>query len=449
MLILNNLLINKNSQKYQPFLLNLLSGRRRLLSQDELIMVYNLKANKELSEYEVELYNVLIAEKQFMSDKYRNYVEKKLDENNFFIKNEIADDYSFSIELTRDCNMRCPYCYVKDRLNSNVSMTKAYIDSIYDFYLKYCDDITKIINTKNIRITGGEPLINDESVNLINYISEKWYNAKISLFTNGINLLKYYDKLPISKLGEVDISLDGIKKIHIDRRYNKSNRNYNIYDNIIYGIKKLINDEVNVIIKTVVDKDSYKYILEFKKFLEEEGILDSKYCEWAISFTLDFQNELDIDEKYNNIEEIEEINKYLVKNKIGSIGFLSSSNLFRVLSRPKDQVYYPRIYRCGIKKLSKCYFGCNGNIYYCDCIDENRGIIGTFYPYADLKKFEISNLLNRNIMTNEKCKKCCYKFICLGGCPLSSIAKDKNESCGIFKDEKILDNLEFDYNSIK
>ena len=82
MLILNNLLINKNSQKYQPFLLNLLSGRRRLLSQDELIMVYNLKANKELSEYEVELYNVLIAEKQFMTEKYRNYIEKKLDENN-------------------------------------------------------------------------------------------------------------------------------------------------------------------------------------------------------------------------------------------------------------------------------------------------------------------------------------------------------------------------------
>lgn len=76
MLILNNLLINKNSQKYQPFLLNLLSGRRRLLSQDELIMVYNLKANKELSEYEVELYNVLIAEKQFMTEKYRNYIEK-------------------------------------------------------------------------------------------------------------------------------------------------------------------------------------------------------------------------------------------------------------------------------------------------------------------------------------------------------------------------------------
>ncbi len=449
MIILNNLLINKNSQKYQPFLLNLISGRRRLLSQDELMMVHNLKANKGLSEYEIKLYNNLIAEKQFMTEKYRNYLEQKLDENNYFIKNEIADDYSFSIELTRDCNMRCPFCYVKDRLNSNTSMTKAYIDSIYDFYLKYCDDINKIINTKNIRITGGEPLINDESVNLINYISEKWYNAKISLFTNGINLLKYYDKLPISKLGEVDISLDGIKKIHIDRRYNKSTGNYNIYDNIIYGIKKLINDEVNVIIKTVVDKDSYKYILEFKKFLKEEGILDSEHCEWTISFTLDFQNELDIDEKYNNIEEIEEINKYLVKNKIGSIGFLSSSNLFRVLSRPKDQVYYPRIYRCSIKKLSKCYFGCNGNIYYCDCIDENRGIIGTFYPYAELKKFEISELLNRNIMTNEKCKKCSYKFICLGGCPLSSIAKDKNESCGIFKEEKILDNLEFDYNSIK
>ncbi len=413
------------------------------------MMVYALKTNKELSEDEIELYNNLIAEKQFMTDKYRDYVELKLVENNYFIKNEKADDYSFSIELTRECNMRCPYCYVKDRLNYNTSMTKAYIDSIYDFYLKYCDDITKITNTKNIRITGGEPLINDECVSLIKYISEKWYNAKISLFTNGINLLKYYDRLPISKLREVDISLDGTKKIHIDRRYNKSSSNYDIYDNIIYGIKKLINDKVKVIIKTVVDKDNYKYIMEFKNFLEEEGILDSKYCEWSISFTLDFKNELDIDEKYNNINEIQKINKYLVKNGIGYVGVLSSSNLFKVLSRPKNQVYYPRIYRCGIKKLAKCYFGCNGNVYYCDCIDEKRGIIGTFYPYTDLNKIEISKLLNRNIETNEKCKKCSYKFICLGGCPLSSIAKDKNESCGIFKDEKILDNLEFDYNSIK
>ena len=39
MLIYNNLLINGNSTKYQPFLLNLISGRRRLLMNDEIPLV--------------------------------------------------------------------------------------------------------------------------------------------------------------------------------------------------------------------------------------------------------------------------------------------------------------------------------------------------------------------------------------------------------------------------
>lgn len=41
-LIFNNLLINKNSDKFQPFLVNLLSGRRRLLNDHEIALVRSM-----------------------------------------------------------------------------------------------------------------------------------------------------------------------------------------------------------------------------------------------------------------------------------------------------------------------------------------------------------------------------------------------------------------------
>lgn len=69
--------------------------------------------------------------------------------------------------------MSCPYCYVKCRLDTKRTLTMEHINSIYNFYLKNSDDYNKIYNTPYIRITGGEPLVSEESVKLINYIVQK------------------------------------------------------------------------------------------------------------------------------------------------------------------------------------------------------------------------------------------------------------------------------------
>lgn len=53
------------------------------------------------------------------------------------------------------------------------------------------------------------------------------------------------------------------------------------------------------------------------------------------------------------------------------------------------------------------------------------------------------------MINSKKCKKCPYKFVCLGGCPLSSRTKHEEMSCGIFGDEELLDDLEFNYYWIK
>jgi uncharacterized protein len=449
MLIYNNLLINKNSNKFQPFLLNLLSGRRRLLNNYEIALIRSM-ANKEgiisFNEVESELYNKLISENQFLTDERRSFLEDKLTELGYFNpKNKYAEEYSFSIELTRACNMSCSYCYVKSRLNSGPSLTRDHVDAIYNFYHTYADEKNKIADTPNIRITGGEPLINNNTVDLINYIAMKWEKSKLALFTNGVNLLKYYNNLPISRFDEIHVSLDGVKDVHMNRRYSSVKTDNKIYDEIISGVQKLLADGVNVKIKTVLDKTNYLEFNEFKNYLEDNDISNSPNCEHIFGITIDYQNSLDISEELNNINDIRKIQTYIEGiNSIPST-IPSYSSLLKVLNRPKNEPYIPKFQRCNGQFLSNYYFSCNGKVYFCDCVNENNGIVGTYYPNISIDETSVSNLLNRSIMRNERCKKCAYKFVCLGGCPISARTKNTEMACGIYGDEDILDNLEYNY----
>lgn len=52
-------------------------------------------------------------------------------------------------------------------------------------------------------------------------------------------------------------------------------------------------------------------------------------------------------------------------------------------------------------------------MYFCDCINENEGVVGTFYPEMSINNDEVDRLINRSVMNNKNVKKCPYKFVCL------------------------------------
>ena len=105
MIIFNNLIVNVNSKRFQPFLFNLISGRRRLLSSEEFRTIRKVCSNEKLKTKEERvIINNLFNEKQFISDFDRNKIEQKLYEVGAFCNNKVAKDYRFSIELTRSCN---------------------------------------------------------------------------------------------------------------------------------------------------------------------------------------------------------------------------------------------------------------------------------------------------------------------------------------------------------
>ncbi len=326
------------------------------MKEHEMNMIERMLRNEVYDAEMNSFFDTLINEKQFYTDEMRKTIEDSLEKVGYWKRRKLyAEDYGFSIELTRSCNMNCSFCYAGSRKKSP-TMTKEQIDAIFSFYEKYADDPQKIEETPYIRITGGEPLFNEQSSSLLRYVAEKWKNAEIFLYTNGTNLLKYYSYLPMERFGEVHVSVDGPRAIHLKRRCSGNHTDETVYDNIICGIQRLLSDKVKVKIKTIVDRHNYLYVKELRQLLKEKGILDSWYCEHLVSITLDFRNRLDIMEEVNNQREIKEIEAYLNEVGVFPATYPSLSALQTMLMRTENGLYSPQCSRCKNQILSNYFF---------------------------------------------------------------------------------------------
>jgi len=422
-----------------------------MLSNDEFVHVSSMLCKGDASGFsddEAKLCKKLKDEKQFIDDPQRKDIEEQMLKSGYFeTANKRKNDFICSIQLTQDCNMRCAFCFERGYADKQARMSEEKIDAVFDFFKSYGDahGIT-MSPSSSIRITGGEPLLNQQYVDMINYIANKWPDAKIILFTNGSNLTKFYNQLPISRFDSVDIALDGIEENHLLSRRPDASVSKSFYGDIITGIKQLLKDQVTVNIKTVVSKENYMHFPGFVQFLNSEGILSSPNATFVAGLVMDCSNPLEIDEAFNNKQDALRIQSYIQEKCGFSIStFPSASALWGILQRTDNNPYMPRSVRCGTSFLINYYFSPNGNIYFCDCMDKDKAVVGTYYPEISIDEDIVKKLAERDVMTHAKCKECPYKFVCLGGCPLGSLIKDEEMSCGIFADQEILDNLEYPY----
>lgn len=452
MLFFDNLIINLNHPEYKPILFNLTSFRRRTLSENEFTCVKSMVDKKEqielFSETELELYHNLSREKQIIDKEVLSIVDEQLHQKYIrehpYFYNET--NLNIGIQITQKCNMDCSYCYEKKYLNDNrKTITTEMIDNIQLFYDRASEKAGVEFHISEIRITGGEPLLNEETVGLVKYCAEKWPKAKLNIQTNGLNVLKYYELLPLSQVNCIYISLDGMSDIHMARRYSKI-PDESLYYDIINGIKRLTEDKHKVSLSTVVDKTNYTQYSEFKKFLKEQGLLDSPFISFRKGLVNDYNNELGIDINYNNKSDADLIADYFVEN-LGDnlVSLLPGAALLNgKLCRREKTFVEPKTYRCKAMFFNNHFFSAEGKVYLCDCIQVEKGVLGTYFPKVDIDFTAVQELAFENpIYSHEKCKSCIYKYVCLGGCPLMNCILGKKAVCGLFEDEELLDNLHY------
>lgn len=171
----------------------------------------------------------------------------------------------YTIVVTDDCNLRCSYCYEKDK--KNTYMNKGTADKAIEFWIENIDDEHR----NRISLHGGEPFLNfDVYKYLVKKIRDISENIIIDTTSNGtilndeiIRLIKYYDI-------NISISLDGDERSHnINRKFKNESDSYDI---VMKNIERMVNNKIYPRIRTTLSKKNLFDLTNFIKNLVKIGI---------------------------------------------------------------------------------------------------------------------------------------------------------------------------------
>ena len=212
------------------------------------------------------------------------------------LENVVRDKYerpilSLRITLTNRCNVNCLYCHHDGMVKSSEEMTA---DELYTI----CK-IAKKIGVRKIRLSGGEPLLKKDIVEIVEKIASLDFKD-ISMTTNGILLEKYAQDLKDAGLDRVNVSLDTL-----DRETFEFITKKDYLEDAKRGILKavevgLYSVKINMVIMKDINQneidDMFKFCKENDIVLQLIELIESENCE-DDKFSADYHYNLDEIEK--------------------------------------------------------------------------------------------------------------------------------------------------------
>ncbi|MEL3901786.1 MAG: GTP 3',8-cyclase MoaA [Treponema phagedenis] len=178
---------------------------------------------------------------------------------------ELKDSFNRKIDyirvsLTKNCNLRCKYCMPE------CGVYKESLLKIKD-YEKVLLALSEV-GIKKIKITGGEPLVRKDTMDLVKSLKESKKFTKITLTTNGLLIDKYIDEI-INYMDGVNISIDSLNDSMY--KYITGGELQNLKENIRLLLKRgYKNIKLNtVLIRGFNDKE----ILNLITFAEDNNLI--------------------------------------------------------------------------------------------------------------------------------------------------------------------------------
>lgn len=110
------------------------------------------------------------------------------------------------ISITDRCNLRCIYCMPEE----GIRQIEHERILTYDEIVRVCEVLAEH-GLKKIKITGGEPLVRKDAVNLIRELKKVPGIISVTITTNGVLLEQYYDALVDAGIDAITVSLDTLK----------------------------------------------------------------------------------------------------------------------------------------------------------------------------------------------------------------------------------------------
>lgn len=298
------------------------------------------------------------------------------------------------ITITNDCNMRCPHCFVSAGI---VEKQELKVEEI----LSVIDTIGRINGVTDIVVSGGEPLIHPDIMQLLKGLRKH----NVSLFTNGTLINEDNYKIIADCCQEVQISFEGVTKESYEKIRGKGN-----YYKALHAINLLKTTGVKITLAITILPSTVnnirEHLISFVNSFEYENLeirLNDDIEMRGNALTMDFTG-------YNKYE-VDKIMLSLI-DRLQEMGVTKESRSGRNI----------KFKNCGIG--TNIVIDANGRMYPCNKfssyyrkLDEDMSLV-----------FEDFNELNRTTSINciSKCQKCELRYICAGGCRIDYMNQHGN-----------------------
>lgn len=314
-------------------------------------------------------------------------------------------------EVTQRCNLSCLHC----RADASPNKYEPKLIKNGDIF-KLIDGLSQL-NCPTLALTGGEPLLREDIVQIVKYASSK--NIKTRIQSNGLLLTKEIaDELKKAGLFSFGIGLDASTPEINDKIRNKKGALLKA----IESIKILKERNMKVHVEFTVTKLNLNNLTETLNLLEELGV--DTFLARAAIFTGrarpdDPLFQISLSEYKNFLEKLSEerLKRKITLNCQDPLYHLADESIVNKLKNYGD-IYSGCLLSGCTAGLNMIHIRSNGEIGICTFLPDITlgNIFEKNLPEIWNKRFaipEVKKLIDRDF--NGRCGHCADKFIC-GGC---------------------------------
>ncbi len=316
-----------------------------------------------------------------------------------------------TILLTRQCQLRCVYCFEGDKKDEALDDTTS--DDILSFLER------QLPTLKKLRVTwfGGEPLLaysklKSLSLRLLEFCDRHGVEYSADITTNGFALSEERCRELVNdlKVKRYIVTLDGPRDIHDQRRPMRSG--LPTFQKIWKNINTLIEYGAMVLIRMTIDKANVKSI---------PTLLDEIAAgPFARKTGLSFCRTMDFDFTPDSVQDVIYTEKEFADIEWGLIQYAHQLRLWGYR--------FPHAAPSGgCLREGDIVIGTHGEIYKClDTVGDQQWESGNIGEKTVLSRPEwYERWLNWTPSQSPGCRACVLQPLCNGGCPHNALFRDK------------------------
>jgi radical SAM protein with 4Fe4S-binding SPASM domain len=306
------------------------------------------------------------------------------------------------LSLTYQCNNQCPQCYLKENIDGNGSLGsdqwKRVIDILWD------------VGVPQVVFTGGECLLRDDLVGLVEYSKQ----FTTGIITNGTLLSpEIAGKLCEAHLDWIQITLEAAsEKIHDEIQGRKG-----AWEETVAGIKNAVAAGLSVSVNATLSQKNAK---ELKKLITFARKLNVRYV--STNAIINAGRGIAEKEEYG-LEEarltkiLQEAKTYAASHDVQFNWFLPTC--YKNMN-PLDLDFGQRCCSaCSVNMMVEP----NGDVIPCQSWTQQK--LGNILsdPWEKIWGHPMAQQIRNHVFVQEECKACEYLEVCLGACPLDHLNK--------------------------